>query len=76
MDADQPDKAYVQYLRASEITVNIIPHHPEYRVAAERPEWHKEFADLMMVCSSRDVAILFFLKFFGSKIQSDDSTDD
>jgi ubiquitin carboxyl-terminal hydrolase 8 len=44
---DYPDKAYVQYLCASEITINIIPHHPGYRTSVQRPEWHKEFADLM-----------------------------
>lgn len=49
-DQGQPDEAYVQYLRASEITVNLIPHHPEYRVtASQRPGWYKQFADLMMV---------------------------
>lgn len=51
-DKDQPDQAYVQYLRASEMTVNIIPHHPDYRVMAnQRPGWYKQFADLMMVRS-------------------------
>lgn len=49
-DQDQPDQAYMQYLRASEVTVNIIPHHPDYRVTVnQRPGWYKEFADLMMV---------------------------
>ncbi|GMG32181.1 unnamed protein product [Aspergillus oryzae] len=49
-DNDQPDKAYVQYLRASEITINIIPHHPDYRTtASQRSDWYKQFADLMMV---------------------------
>ena len=49
-DNDQPDKAYVQYLRASEITINIIPHHPEYRTtASQRSDWYKQFANLMMV---------------------------
>jgi ubiquitin carboxyl-terminal hydrolase 8 len=48
----EPDKAYVQYLRASEITVNTIPHHPNYRTATiPHPGWHKEFAGLMMVSS-------------------------
>ncbi|KAJ5776505.1 uncharacterized protein N7511_001516 [Penicillium nucicola] len=44
-----PDKAYIQYLHASEITINIIPHHPDYRTTVnQRPGWYKEFADLMM----------------------------
>ncbi|KAJ5105421.1 hypothetical protein NUU61_002768 [Penicillium alfredii] len=50
----QPDKAYVQYLRASEITVNTIPHHPEYRTTiTQRPGWYKEFADLMMAVRTK-----------------------
>ncbi|KAJ5354485.1 hypothetical protein N7541_005529 [Penicillium brevicompactum] len=45
---DYPDKAYVHYLRASEITINLIPHHLDYRTTAiQRPDWYKEFADLM-----------------------------
>ncbi|KAL5343645.1 hypothetical protein BJX70DRAFT_353078 [Aspergillus crustosus] len=48
-DSDQIDKAYVQYVRASEITINLIPHHPEYRTAASRlPGWQKQFSDLML----------------------------
>ncbi|KAL3475595.1 hypothetical protein BJX99DRAFT_229234 [Aspergillus californicus] len=48
-DGDKIDKAYVQYLRASEITINLIPHHPNYRTAANQiPGWHKHFSDLMM----------------------------
>lgn len=48
---EKPDKAYVQYLRASEITINIIPHHPDYKTTVnQRPGWYKEFAGLMMVC--------------------------
>ncbi|KAJ5959647.1 uncharacterized protein N7479_006797 [Penicillium vulpinum] len=46
-DDNYNDKAYVQYLRASEITINIIPHHPDYRTASQRPNWYKEFADLV-----------------------------
>lgn len=50
-DMEELDKAYVQYLRASEITINTIPHHPDYRDAINhRPGWYKQFADLMMVC--------------------------
>jgi ubiquitin carboxyl-terminal hydrolase 8 len=46
---NQLDKAYVQYVRASEITINLIPHHPSYRTAAiQFPGWHKQFQDLMM----------------------------
>ncbi|KAF5863737.1 ubiquitin-specific protease doa4 [Aspergillus alliaceus] len=53
-DNDQPDKAYVQYLRASEITINIIPHHPEYRTtASQRSGWYKQFADLMMAVRTK-----------------------
>lgn len=45
---DYPDKAYIQYLRASEITINIIPHHPDYRTTStQHPEWYKRFTDLM-----------------------------
>jgi ubiquitin carboxyl-terminal hydrolase 8 len=51
-DGDDSDKAYVQYLRASEITINLIPHHPEYPTIQTRsPELYKEFAALMMVRS-------------------------
>ncbi|BAE57476.1 unnamed protein product [Aspergillus oryzae RIB40] len=53
-DNDQPDKAYVQYLRASEITINIIPHHPDYRTtASQRSDWYKQFANLMMLKEDR-----------------------
>ncbi|KAE8421715.1 ubiquitin hydrolase [Aspergillus pseudocaelatus] len=53
-DNDQPDKAYVQYLRASEITINIIPHHPEYRTtASQRSDWYKQFANLMMAVRTK-----------------------
>ena len=49
-DSDDSDKAYVHYLRASEITINLIPHHPGYRTIQNRsPELYKEFAALMMV---------------------------
>lgn len=52
MDDNESDQAYVQYLRASEITVNTIPHHPEYRTTiTQRPGWYKDFAGLMMVRS-------------------------
>ncbi|PYI12725.1 ubiquitin C-terminal hydrolase [Aspergillus sclerotiicarbonarius CBS 121057] len=48
-DTEQVDRAYVQYLRASEITINIIPNHPDYRVTVNhRPGWYKRFKDLMM----------------------------
>ncbi|KAF9888187.1 ubiquitin-specific protease doa4 [Aspergillus nanangensis] len=47
-DNEEPDKAYVQYLRASEITINIIPHHPDYRITVtQHSAWYKQFADLM-----------------------------
>ncbi|KAL1970021.1 hypothetical protein VTN77DRAFT_6426 [Rasamsonia byssochlamydoides] len=49
IDQDQLGMAYVQYLRASEITVNIIPRHSEYRLAAhQRPGWYDQFSDLML----------------------------
>lgn len=61
-DKDQPDRAYVRYLRASEITVNLIPKHREYKDAVnERPGWHKEFADLMMVSWTELSSILGLL---------------
>ncbi|KAJ5550205.1 hypothetical protein N7461_004903 [Penicillium sp. DV-2018c] len=47
------DKAYVQYLRASEITVNLIPHHAEYRTVSQHSEWYKEFADLLKAVRSK-----------------------
>lgn len=50
VDKDQLDAAYVQYLRASEITVNVIPRHPDYRIAInQRPGWYDQFSDLMLV---------------------------
>jgi ubiquitin carboxyl-terminal hydrolase 8 len=52
-DDDYNDKAYVQYLRASEITINLIPHHPDYRTASQRPDWYKEFADLLKAVRSK-----------------------
>ncbi|GLA65681.1 ubiquitin-specific protease doa4 [Aspergillus tubingensis] len=48
-DTDQLDRAYVHYLRASEITINLIPNHPDYRAtASQRPGWYKRFGELMM----------------------------
>ena len=56
MDLDQLDKAYIHYLRASEVTVNLIPRHPDYRAAVnQRPGWYKEFASLMMVREISDL---------------------
>ncbi|KAJ5650697.1 uncharacterized protein N7484_004420 [Penicillium longicatenatum] len=53
-DDDKSDKAYVQYLRASEITINVIPHHPNYKTAiTQRPGWYKEFAALMMAVRTK-----------------------
>lgn len=62
-DTEELDKAYVQYLRASEITINIIPHHPDYRVTvSQSPAWYKQFASLMMVWfSSHERAVHCFL---------------
>ncbi|KAJ5129686.1 uncharacterized protein N7515_005725 [Penicillium bovifimosum] len=47
------DKAYVQYLRASEITVNLIPHHSDYRNISQHSERYKEFADLLKAVRSK-----------------------
>ncbi|KAL2829802.1 hypothetical protein BDW59DRAFT_34635 [Aspergillus cavernicola] len=53
-DNDQLDKAYVQYVRASEITINLIPHHPNYRTAASQiPGFHRQFSDLMMAVRTK-----------------------
>ena len=52
-DDEYNDKAYVQYLRASEITINLIPHHPDYRTVSQRPDWYKEFADLLKAVRSK-----------------------
>ncbi|KAH3095739.1 hypothetical protein KXV36_004399 [Aspergillus fumigatus] len=53
-DTEELDKAYVQYLRASEITINIIPHHPDYRVTvSQSPAWYKQFASLMMAVRTK-----------------------
>ncbi|KAJ5499117.1 Peptidase C19 ubiquitin carboxyl-terminal hydrolase 2 [Penicillium expansum] len=52
-DDDYNDKAYIQYLRASEITINLIPHHPDYRIVSQRPDWYKEFADLVRAVRSK-----------------------
>ncbi|KAJ5984099.1 hypothetical protein N7481_006198 [Penicillium waksmanii] len=54
----QPDQAYVQYLRASEITVNTIPHHPDYRsTTLPHPGWSKEFAALMMAVRTKQATM-------------------
>ncbi|KAL4943719.1 hypothetical protein BDV06DRAFT_130592 [Aspergillus oleicola] len=54
VDSEQLDKAYVQYVRASEITINLIPTHPEYRTATSLiPGWHKQFSDLMMAVRTK-----------------------
>ncbi|KAL6234732.1 hypothetical protein BDW75DRAFT_158615 [Aspergillus navahoensis] len=53
-DSDQIDKAYVQYVRASEITINLIPNHPGYRTASTQiPNWYKQFSDLMMAVRTK-----------------------
>ncbi|KAJ5452839.1 Peptidase C19 ubiquitin carboxyl-terminal hydrolase 2 [Penicillium cf. griseofulvum] len=52
-DDNYNDKAYVQYLRASEITINIIPHHPDYRTISQHPNLYKEFADLVKAVRSK-----------------------
>ncbi|KAL4909174.1 hypothetical protein BDW74DRAFT_78344 [Aspergillus multicolor] len=53
-DSNEIDRAYVNYLRASEITINSIPNHPDYRTAATHiPGWHKQFSDLMMAVRTK-----------------------
>ncbi|KAJ5773298.1 hypothetical protein N7457_008194 [Penicillium paradoxum] len=52
-EENYPDKAYVHYLRASEITINLIPHHSDYRIVSQNPEWYKKFADLMKAVRSK-----------------------
>lgn len=50
IEQGHPDLAYVQYLRASEVTINIIPRHREFKMAAtQRPAWYDQFTDLMLV---------------------------
>jgi ubiquitin carboxyl-terminal hydrolase 8 len=50
IDKNHLDKAYVWYLRAFEITVNIIPRHSNYRPGVEQhPAWDDKFANLMQV---------------------------
>ncbi|QKX58728.1 uncharacterized protein TRUGW13939_05855 [Talaromyces rugulosus] len=46
--------AYVQYLRASEIIVNTIPRHVDYRLLpVHHPEWYHQFSNLMMSISQK-----------------------
>lgn len=72
-DDDKSDKAYVQYLRASEITINVIPHHPNYKTAiTQHPGWYKEFAGLMMVCFNISVLIRMVMC---ASLQIKDKTD-
>ncbi|KAJ6135186.1 hypothetical protein N7512_000346 [Penicillium capsulatum] len=52
-DEDISDQAYVHYLRASEITINIIPNHPAYSTISQHPAWHREFASLMMAVRTK-----------------------
>ncbi|KAL3460459.1 hypothetical protein BJX64DRAFT_263141 [Aspergillus heterothallicus] len=55
---NQLDKAYVQYVRASEITINLIPNHRDYRTAASQfPGWHKQFQDLMMAVQTKQATV-------------------
>lgn len=53
LDNDMSGKAYVQYLRASEITVNSIPHHADYETYANQSAWYNEFKMLMRAVSSK-----------------------
>ncbi|KAJ5899576.1 hypothetical protein N7495_004320 [Penicillium taxi] len=53
-DDEESDRAYVEYLRASEITINLIPHHPDYRtITTQRPGFYNEFATLMRVVRTK-----------------------
>jgi hypothetical protein len=46
----QLDLALVQYLRASEITVNSIPQHPDFSyMKRHHPKWADQFASLIGV---------------------------
>ncbi|EED23362.1 ubiquitin C-terminal hydrolase, putative [Talaromyces stipitatus ATCC 10500] len=48
LDSDQVGQAYVQYLRASEIVVNLIPRHAEYRtLPSQNPNLYAQFSKLM-----------------------------
>ncbi|KAF7719848.1 Ubiquitin carboxyl-terminal hydrolase [Penicillium ucsense] len=52
------DRAYIQYLRASEITINLIPQHPGYpTIQARTPELYKQFAALMMSVRSKQATM-------------------
>ncbi|KAI2794415.1 hypothetical protein POX_a01014 [Penicillium oxalicum] len=52
------DKAYVQYLWASEIIINLVPHHPDYHMIQTRtPELYKQFAALMMSVRSKQATM-------------------
>jgi len=47
IDMRQPDKAFVEFLRASEIVVNVIPHHKDYtHVTYDQPERKQQLAVL------------------------------
>ncbi|KAK2761694.1 ubiquitin-specific protease doa4 [Arachnomyces sp. PD_36] len=48
IDQGQLDLAYVHFLRSSEITVNIIPQHPDFRPGI------RELTDLMLSIRSKD----------------------
>lgn len=48
IDRNQLDMAYVYYLRACEITVNIIPRHPDHRSSHNQPA---RWSDLKLVRS-------------------------
>lgn len=54
VDEDQVGLAYVQFLRASEIVVNIIPRHADYRMLpSQHPDWYARFSNLMLVSYPR-----------------------
>lgn len=49
-DGDQVGQAYVQYLRASEIVVNLVPRHADYRTLhSQHPNLYAQFQKLMLV---------------------------
>lgn len=62
LDGDQVGQAYVQYLRASEIVVNLVPRHADYRTLhAQHPKLYAQFQKLMMVSCSTLASDLYLV---------------
>lgn len=54
VDEDQVGLAYVHFLRASEIVVNIIPRHADYRMLpSHHPNLYAQFSNLMLSISQQ-----------------------